>query len=78
MAKLDAHVKSLANLEQSLASENNAVAKKKKGGPATASEGAKKRKKDSKGSQGVEKLKKANVNGMSKLSTFFTRKAEPE
>ena len=68
-------MKSLVNLEQSLASENNTVAKKK-AGPATVSEGAKKRKKDGKGSQGVEKLKKANVNGMSKLSTFFTRKAE--
>lgn len=27
-----------------------------------------------KASQGVEKLKKANINGMSKLSTFFTKK----
>jgi len=75
LAKLDAHVKSLVNLELSLASESNAVTKKK-GGSATVSEGTKKRKKDSKGSQGVEKLKKANVSGMSKLSTFFTKKAE--
>jgi ribonuclease H2 subunit B len=27
-----------------------------------------------KGSQGMEKLKKANVNGMAKLSTFFSKK----
>ncbi|KAI9572127.1 ribonuclease H2, subunit B [Boletus coccyginus] len=66
LVKLDAHVKSLAN-EQSLVAP---VINKSKAGP-TASEGAKKRKK---GSQGVEKLKKANVSGMSKLSTFFTRK----
>ncbi|KAG2148434.1 ribonuclease H2, subunit B [Suillus cothurnatus] len=34
-----------------------------------------KKKKDAKSSHGVEKLKKANVAGMSKLSTFFTEKA---
>ncbi|KAG8213740.1 ribonuclease H2, subunit B [Butyriboletus roseoflavus] len=73
LTKLDAHVKALAKEQSLLAPENNAVTKKSKAGPATVSEGTKKRKK---GSQGVEKLKKANVNGMSKLSTFFTKKAE--
>lgn len=34
-----------------------------------------KKKKDAKSSHGVEKLKKASVAGMSKLSTFFTKKA---
>ncbi|KAG1734686.1 ribonuclease H2, subunit B [Suillus paluster] len=38
-------------------------------------DGDKKRKKDAKSSHGVEKLKKVNVAGMSKLSTFFTKKA---
>lgn len=38
-------------------------------------DGDKKKKKDAKSSHGVEKLKKANVAGMSKLSTFFTKKA---
>lgn len=34
-----------------------------------------KKRKPVKGSFGVEKLKKANVKGMSKLSDFFTKKA---
>ncbi|KAK0461281.1 ribonuclease H2, subunit B [Desarmillaria tabescens] len=34
-----------------------------------------KKRKNAKGSHGVEKLKKANVKGMAKLSTFFTKKA---
>ncbi|KAK0212858.1 hypothetical protein DFS33DRAFT_74948 [Desarmillaria ectypa] len=34
-----------------------------------------KKRKMAKGSQGLEKLKKANVKGMAKLSTFFTKKA---
>ncbi|KAG0707389.1 ribonuclease H2, subunit B [Suillus ampliporus] len=37
-------------------------------------DGDKKKKKDAKSSHGVEQLKKANVAGMSKLSTFFTKK----
>lgn len=40
-----------------------------------AGDGDKKKKKDAKSSHGVEKLKKASVAGMSKLSTFFTKKA---
>lgn len=39
-----------------------------------ATDGDKKKKKDAKSSHGVEQLKKANVAGMSKLSTFFTKK----
>ncbi|KAF8558009.1 hypothetical protein OG21DRAFT_1475189 [Imleria badia] len=75
LSKLDAHVKALAK-EQSFLAEKTVVTKKSKADGATVSEGTKKRKKDGKGSQGVEKLKKANVSGMSKLSTFFTKKAE--
>jgi ribonuclease H2 subunit B len=41
---------------------------------AAAGDGTKKRKNQA--SHGVEKLKKANVAGMSKLSTFFTKKSE--
>ncbi|KAG6378137.1 hypothetical protein JVT61DRAFT_13825 [Boletus reticuloceps] len=76
LSKLDAHVKALAREQSLIVSENTVITKKSKAGATTVSEGAKKRKKDSKGSQGVEKLKKANVSGMSKLSTFFTKKAE--
>ena len=74
LARLDTHVRALAKEQSLLASESSV--KKSKVGPAAISEGTKKRKKESKGSQGVEKLKKVNVNGMSKLSTFFTKKAE--
>ena len=38
----------------------------------------KKRKQAAQTSRGVEKLKKANVKGMAKLSTFFTKKNEVE
>jgi len=35
--------------------------------------GDEKKRKNAKGSQGVEKLKKVNVNGMAKLSSFFKK-----
>lgn len=35
--------------------------------------GTSKKRKATKGSQGVEKLKKVNVNGMAKLSSFFSK-----
>lgn len=35
--------------------------------------GEEKKRKGAKESQGVEKLKKANVNGMAKLSSFFKK-----
>ncbi|KAG9316403.1 ribonuclease H2, subunit B [Chiua virens] len=71
-ARLDIHVKE----QSSPVPETSTTIKKPKAGPETTSEGTKKRKKDSKASQGVEKLKKANINGMTKLSTFFTKKGE--
>jgi len=37
-------------------------------------DGGKKRKAKSKASQGVERLKKANISGMAKLSSFFQKK----
>ena len=76
LSKLDAHLKALATEQSLLASENTAVTKKSKAGAPSVQEGTKKRKKDSRSSQGVEKLKKANVSGMSKLSTFFTKKGD--
>lgn len=45
----------------------------KAGNAVTTGDGNKKRKTNA--SQGVEKLKKANVAGMSKLSTFFMKKS---
>ena len=35
--------------------------------------GAEKKRKGQKGSQGVEKLKKANVKGMAQISSFFQK-----
>ena len=69
---LDAYVKSLKDEESAIALA---------GAPGTKSraadaveDGGKKRKAKSKGSQGVERLKKANISGMAKLSTFFQKK----
>lgn len=76
LSKLDAHVKALSKEQSLLTSEDTTVTRKSKTGTGTVLEGAKKRKKEGKGSHGVEKLKKANVSGMSKLSTFFTKKVE--
>lgn len=64
---LDAHLKSLQPSEVSIGQD---ASKEKDSMPAK--EATKKRK--GKGSQGVEKLKKANTEGMAKLSTFFKKK----
>ncbi|KAH7929852.1 hypothetical protein BV22DRAFT_1080099 [Leucogyrophana mollusca] len=73
--KLDAHLKGVHDeqLAQVVASKPT-KAKAVKATPST-EEGGKKRKNQTKSSQGVEKLKKANVNGMSKLSSFFKKAA---
>ncbi|KAI5823861.1 hypothetical protein K523DRAFT_376647 [Schizophyllum commune Tattone D] len=65
---LDAHLKTMHEADILIAAES--TAKGKKG--AAAGKDSKKRK--GKGSQGVEKLKKANTEGMSKLSSYFTKK----
>jgi ribonuclease H2 subunit B len=69
---LDAHIKALKDEEVAIALA---------GAPGTKNrvedvveDGSKKRKAKSKTSQGVEKLKKANISGMQKLSTFFQKK----
>ncbi|KAG1862529.1 ribonuclease H2, subunit B [Suillus subalutaceus] len=80
LSKLDAHVKTRAKPAKSVAAGNKNQ-KRKKDTEATAnadvdtSGDGDKKKKGAKSSHGVEKLKKANVAGMSKLSTFFTKKA---
>ncbi|KAL1669653.1 ribonuclease H2, subunit B [Schizophyllum commune] len=74
---LDAHLKTMHEADILIAAESTAKGKKGaaagkgKGGTTTATD-SKKRK--GKGSQGVEKLKKANTEGMSKLSSYFTKK----
>ncbi|KAF8482899.1 ribonuclease H2, subunit B [Russula ochroleuca] len=69
---LDAHIKALKDQEiaNTLA---GAQAKKPRAADGVEDDG-KKRKAKSKASQGVEKLKKANVSGMSKISSFFQKK----
>ncbi|PBK91465.1 hypothetical protein ARMGADRAFT_968122 [Armillaria gallica] len=66
---LDAFMKRLE--EESMAT----TAKSGKGAQTSKDTNGDKKRKSAKGSQGVEKLKKANVKGMAKLSTFFTKKA---
>lgn len=66
---LDAFMKRLE--EESMAT----TAKSGKGTQTSKETNGDKKRKSAKGSQGVEKLKKANVKGMAKLSTFFTKKA---
>ncbi|KIK92834.1 hypothetical protein PAXRUDRAFT_829595 [Paxillus rubicundulus Ve08.2h10] len=72
--RLDAHLKVLQEEQSILPPDSSSIIKKSKATAAGLSADSKKRKKDGKSSQGVEKLKKANVSGMSKLSTFFTKK----
>ncbi|KAK0241807.1 ribonuclease H2, subunit B, partial [Armillaria nabsnona] len=66
---LDAFMKRLE--EENMAT----TAKSGKGTQTSKDTNGDKKRKSAKGSQGVEKLKKANVKGMAKLSTFFTKKA---
>ncbi|KAF9222586.1 hypothetical protein BS17DRAFT_796445 [Gyrodon lividus] len=73
--KLDAHLKALQEEQSIIPPDSGAVIKKSKAAAAKLAEDSRKRKKDGKGTHGVEKLKKANLNGMSKLSTFFTKKS---
>ncbi|KAG6333383.1 hypothetical protein ID866_5701 [Astraeus odoratus] len=77
--RLDAHIEALQQQRLNLLSANVTITttnKKDKKSTSTVSEdNSRKRKKETKGSHGVEKLKKANVDGMAKLSTFFVKKA---
>ncbi|KAL1669746.1 ribonuclease H2, subunit B [Schizophyllum commune] len=74
---LDAHLKTLHEADILTAAENGAKGKKGaagKGKNGTTTTAADSKKRKGKGSQGVEKLKKANTEGMSKLSSYFTKK----
>jgi ribonuclease H2 subunit B len=78
-APLEAHLLVLQQEELAAAAARATLAPKAKGGKGTKGgvneEAGKKRKGGiAKASTGVEKLKKANVNGMSKLSSFFVKK----
>jgi ribonuclease H2 subunit B len=70
---LDAHIKALKDEEVANALAG-APAKKKSRAADEIEDGGKKRKAKTKASQGVEKLKKANVSGMAKISSFFQKK----
>lgn len=72
---LDAYQEELRNEHASAAAANMSAieAKESKSSVNEAAENGKKRKGPVKGSHGVEKLKKANTKGMSKLSSFFQK-----
>ena len=70
---LDAYIKALK--DEDAANTIAGAPGKKTRGADVVEDGGKKRKAKSKGSQGVEKLKKANVSGMAKISSFFQKKS---
>jgi len=70
---LDAHIKALKDEEVALALAGAPTKKKSRAADEMEDDG-KKRKAKTKASQGVEKLKKANVTGMAKISSFFQKK----
>ncbi|TFY69151.1 hypothetical protein EVJ58_g571 [Rhodofomes roseus] len=72
---LHAHIQSI-QAERAVFAEDSAPAPKAKRGKTQTQNGEaaeKKRKAPAKGSNGVEKLKKVNVQGMSKISSFFQK-----
>ncbi|ESK96583.1 ribonuclease h2 subunit b [Moniliophthora roreri MCA 2997] len=70
--QLDQHLKNLE--DEKMCVEMPSSGGKKTKGPLPSENPANGKRKAAKGSQGVEKLKKANINGMAKLTTFFTKK----
>lgn len=70
--KLDAYLKSVHD-EAALTTVSTKPSKTKKGKDEDHKED-KKRKLVGKASQGVDKLKKANITGMAKMSSFFIKK----
>lgn len=71
--RFDAHIKALKDEEVANALVG-APGKKKSRAAGEVDDDGKKRKAKTKASQGVEKLKKVNVSGMSKISSFFQKK----
>lgn len=76
-AALDAHLQTI-QAEQMASIEDTPIPKAKRGKAQsqTGEAAEKKRKAPAKASTGVEKLKKVNVNGMSKISSFFQKPAK--
>lgn len=68
---LDAYFKTIENEAASLAVDTKTKAKGRQSNKLA--NGEEKKRKGTKTSQGVEKLKKVNVNGMAKLSSFFKK-----
>jgi ribonuclease H2 subunit B len=73
--ELDAHLKGMEDefLAIAIANSNTGSKPKKVAEPKPSDD--KKRKLQTKTSQGVEKLKKVNTNGMAKMSSFFKKAA---
>jgi ribonuclease H2 subunit B len=73
---LDDYMKCIEDEKAALALANadkKASEKKKKANAQAATSDTKKRKPQTKSSQGIEKLKKVNVSGMAKMSSFFKK-----
>jgi len=68
--KLDTYLRTLNDETVALANTNTSKAKSKDNAKG---DDDKKRKNKSKASQGIDKLKKANINGMAKMSSFFKK-----
>jgi len=68
---LDTHLKTLQDETAALAVASSNTKLKRK--DSSKAEDGKKKKVKSKASQGVDKLKKANINGMAKMSSFFKK-----
>jgi ribonuclease H2 subunit B len=71
---LDAHIKALKDEEIANALAGAPAKKKSRAADEMEGDDGKKRKAKAKASQGVEKLKKANLTGMVKISSFFQKK----
>ncbi|EMD37888.1 hypothetical protein CERSUDRAFT_114528 [Gelatoporia subvermispora B] len=72
-APLDAYLKTLREEEATLAAADMSKVEMRESQTQSSASGDKKRKGQTKASYGVEKLKKANVKGMSKISSFFQK-----
>ncbi len=74
-AALDAYMKVIKEESMALAAVNmNAVEARESKDMADGKAAGNDKKRKGRGSMGVEKLKKANIKGMSQLSTFFQKK----
>jgi ribonuclease H2 subunit B len=71
-SKLDAHLQTLLDESTTIANAHTNTSKSKSKDNENVNDD-KKRKNKSKTSQGVDKLKKANINGMAKMSSFFQK-----